>query len=82
MTEAKKENAAAHFNVYSIKKETALEIRNSNETDRVVIDKIHTLAFGEQKGPEITELVKGVIGSVKGKIQCSEVLDQPQHWRE
>jgi len=60
MTEAKKENAAAHFTVCSIKKETALEIRNSNETDRVVIDKIHTLAFGEQKGPEITELVNGL----------------------
>lgn len=30
----------------------------------------------------VQELKKGVIGSVKGKVQCSEVLDQPQHWRE
>ncbi len=30
----------------------------------------------------VQELKKGVIGSVKGKIRCSEVLDQPQHWRE
>jgi len=30
----------------------------------------------------VQELKKGVIGSVEGKIQCSEVLNQPQHWRE
>ena len=30
----------------------------------------------------VQELRPGVIGSVKGKVQCSEVLDQPQHWRE
>jgi len=27
-------------------------------------------------------LREGVIGRVKGKIQCADVLDQPQHWRE
>lgn len=30
----------------------------------------------------VQELRDGVIGSVKGKVQCSEVLNQPQHWRE
>ncbi len=30
----------------------------------------------------VQELSKGVIGSVTGKIQCSEVLNQPEHWRE
>lgn len=30
----------------------------------------------------VQELKKGVIGSVKGKVQCSEVLDQPQYWQE
>jgi predicted N-acetyltransferase YhbS len=27
-------------------------------------------------------LRSGVIGRVKGKVQCSEVLNQPEHWRE
>ena len=30
----------------------------------------------------VQELQEGVIGSIKGKVQCSEVLDEPQHWRE
>lgn len=30
----------------------------------------------------VQELKTGVIGRVKGKIQCAEVLNQPQHWRE
>jgi len=30
----------------------------------------------------VQELSSGVIGRVKGKVQCSEVLNQPQHWRE
>lgn len=30
----------------------------------------------------VQALKEGVIGHVKGKIQCSEVLNQPQHWRE
>ncbi len=30
----------------------------------------------------VQALKEGVIGSVTGKVQCSEVLDQPQHWRE
>ena len=29
----------------------------------------------------VQELRSGVIGRVKGKVQCSEVLNQPQHWR-
>ena len=28
------------------------------------------------------ELKAGVIGSVEGRIQCSEALNQLQHWRE
>lgn len=30
----------------------------------------------------VQELNAGVIGSVKGKVQCSKVLNQPQHWRD
>jgi predicted N-acetyltransferase YhbS len=30
----------------------------------------------------VQELKERVIGSVKGKVQCSKVLNQPQHWRE
>lgn len=37
-----------------------MKIRESNETDKVEIDKIHTKAFGEKKGPEIAELVNGL----------------------
>ena len=30
----------------------------------------------------VQELRGGFIGSVRGKVQCSAVLNQPQHWRE
>lgn len=30
----------------------------------------------------VQELSAGVIGRVKGKIQCAKVLNQPQHWLE
>jgi predicted N-acetyltransferase YhbS len=30
----------------------------------------------------VKALKDGVIGRVKGKVLCAEVLDQPQHWRE
>lgn len=30
----------------------------------------------------VQALAEGVIGRVKGQVQCSDVLDQPQHWRE
>jgi putative acetyltransferase len=30
----------------------------------------------------VQELQEGVIGSVKGTVKCSAVLNQPQHWRE
>ena len=30
----------------------------------------------------VQELCPGVIGRVKGKVQCSEVLNQPEHWQE
>lgn len=30
----------------------------------------------------VQELKNGIIGSVKGKVQCAQVLDQPEHWRE
>ncbi len=30
----------------------------------------------------VQELCPGVIGRVKGKLQCSDVLNQPEHWRE
>ncbi|MCI5209669.1 MAG: N-acetyltransferase [Candidatus Electrothrix sp. ATG2] len=28
------------------------------------------------------ELYPGVIGKIQGKVKCSDVLNQPQHWRE
>jgi len=38
---------------------------------------------GEHAGAwMVQELKKGVIGRVKGRVQCCEVLNQPQHWRE
>lgn len=37
-----------------------MEIRKSTETDRIQIENIHTKAFGEEKGPEIAELVNGL----------------------
>lgn len=30
----------------------------------------------------VQELSPGVIGKVKGKLQCSDALDEPEHWRE
>ena len=30
----------------------------------------------------VLELKTGILAKNKGKIQCSEVLNQPQHWRE
>ena len=30
----------------------------------------------------VQELFPGVIGQEKGKVQCSDVLNAPQHWRE
>jgi predicted N-acetyltransferase YhbS len=30
----------------------------------------------------VQELRPGIIGNVQGAIQCAEVLDKPQHWRE
>lgn len=30
----------------------------------------------------VQELCTGIIGKVKGKIKCSDVLNQPEHWRE
>jgi putative acetyltransferase len=30
----------------------------------------------------VQELCSGAIGRVEGKVQCSDVLNQPQHWRE
>ena len=30
----------------------------------------------------VQELCPGAIGKAKGKVQCSDVLNQPEHWRE
>lgn len=30
----------------------------------------------------VIELSSGVIGKAKGTVECSDVLNQPQHWRE
>lgn len=38
-----------------------MEIRRSVKSDEADIKNIHTQAFGEKKGPEIAELVKGLL---------------------
>ena len=40
--------------------EKPFNIRKSIESDKLEIKNIHTKAFGEKKGPEIAELVKGL----------------------
>lgn len=30
----------------------------------------------------VQELRSGIIGSVSGKVQCANMLDKPEHWRE
>ncbi|HAK60810.1 MAG TPA: GNAT family N-acetyltransferase, partial [Nitrospiraceae bacterium] len=30
----------------------------------------------------VQELRPGVIGSVRGTVKCSDVLNHPEHWRE
>ena len=30
----------------------------------------------------VQELCQGVIGRARGKVQCSDVLNQPEHWQE
>ncbi len=30
----------------------------------------------------VIELSSGIIGKAKGTVECSDVLNQPQHWRE
>ena len=30
----------------------------------------------------VQELCSGVIGRIKGTVQCADVLNQPEHWRE
>ena len=30
----------------------------------------------------VQELKTGIIGNIQGRVQCSEILDQPQHWQE
>lgn len=44
----------------SIRPEKPFKIRESIESDKLEIENIHTKAFGETKGPEIAELVKGL----------------------
>ena len=44
----------------NIRAEKPFEIRKSIESDTFEIETIHTKAFGETKGPEIAELVKGL----------------------
>ncbi|WDP89581.1 MAG: N-acetyltransferase [Desulfobacter sp.] len=39
-----------------------MKIRNSYASDRQEIERIHTMAFGKEKGPEIAELVNGLFG--------------------
>ncbi len=41
--------------------EIIVEIRKSTESDKTEIGNVHTKAFGEKKGPEIADLVKGLM---------------------
>jgi len=44
-----------------------LDIRKSTEADRSDIERIHTKAFGEEKGPEIVQLVNGLFDDTTAK---------------
>ena len=46
---------------YLQREERELEIRRSTESDNAGILNIHTQAFGEKKGPEIADLVSGLL---------------------
>jgi len=69
-----------------------LKIRKTNESDLYDVLHVEENAFGNEKGPEIAdahanawmvqELRSGVIGGVRGKVICADVLNQPEHWRE
>ncbi len=39
-----------------------MKIRSSYKSDRLEIEKVHTIAFGKDEGPEIAELVNGLFG--------------------
>jgi predicted N-acetyltransferase YhbS len=30
----------------------------------------------------VQELITGIIGGIEGRVRCSKILNQPQHWRE
>lgn len=40
----------------------------------------HPIPAEHQDAWMVQELTSGALGRVRGKIQCAEVLDQPQHW--
>ena len=42
----------------------------------------HTIPPEHADAWMVVELVEGVIGTVRGTVQCARVLNQPQHWRE
>jgi putative acetyltransferase len=48
--------------------EKPLKIRKSIESDKLEIENIHTKAFGEKKGAEIADLVKGALFNDKTVI--------------
>ncbi len=50
-----------------------MKIRKSIESDKRDIETIHTLAFGEEKGPEIAELVRDLFDDKTAKPQLSLV---------
>jgi putative acetyltransferase len=42
----------------------------------------HTIPPEHADAWMVVALVEGVIGTVKGTVQCANVLNQPRHWRE
>lgn len=45
-------------------------------------DAPYPIPSAHQNAWMVQELQAGMIGRVRGKVQCAQILDQPQHWQE
>ncbi len=52
-----------------------MDLRPSNDSDRDAIASIHASAFGPEEGPEIVQLVHGLLGDATAKPVLSLVAD-------
>ncbi|WP_022669352.1 GNAT family N-acetyltransferase [Desulfospira joergensenii] len=53
-----------------------MKIRKSNESDKIEIEKIHTRAFGKEKGPVIAGLVNGLFHDPTAEPRLSLVAEE------